>query len=660
MFFPTEMTEIELIVPAKDILAVTKVLSRYGIFHQTDSNYAGVASGSANTWQEQSASYAGLERRLQTLMQTLSVDEGTPPSADLEAMGDLDKLRADVGQAEDETKKVSEQLSSERKQLEQFESTLRQLEPVTDVDVDISGLRNSRYLFSMLGVLPAGNADRLQTSLAHVPHIFTILRADPAKPVVWLAGTQSNADVLERAARSAYLTPISLPEDYHGTPEKIIATLRSSIGSAQRKIEDLKSELARVADARKQTLRTLFWQAHTSRVLSDSIVRFGQLRHTYVATGWTPSLKVANLKTQIQQACPTVVWDARAAKREGHGNQHIPVSLQNPNFMAAFEMLVNTFARPRYEEIDPTIIITLTFPLLFGAMFGDAGQGVVLALLGLLLSSKAVKSLQGMASFGSLITACGVSATIFGLLYGSFFGFEEILPNHPFFGKFFWLSPLHNIMTVLPIAIGAGIVLTIIAFLFNLFNALRAQDMGRFLFDPNGLMGLVFFLSLLAMGGSLAGYIPVPASVFIALVVISAFVSVVFSHPLQHWMHGHGFALEGGIGMFALQSFFELLEKFIGTFSNTMSYVRVGAFAVAHGGLSSAVFILAAMSSGGHESGFGYWTTVVIGNIFITLFEGFIVGIQTMRLHYYEFFSKFFLGGGASYDPLGATTAQEN
>ena len=98
----------------------------------------------------------------------------------------------------------------------------------------------------------------------------------------------------------------------------------------------------------------------------------------------------------------------------------------------AFQMLVTTYARPRYEEIDPTILMTITFPLLFGAMFGDVGHGLLLLLLGWLLSSKRINALKGMASLGSIIVACGALAVGFGFLYGSLFGSEEFF--HELFG----------------------------------------------------------------------------------------------------------------------------------------------------------------------------------------------------------------------------------
>ena len=664
MFFPKEMTEIELIVPSKDLLAVTKVLSGYGVFHQTDSSYPGVASGSANTWQEQAALYATLERRIQLVMQALGVDEGQPPSSDFEAMVEVEKIRPLVEQLEEEVKKISDELTDQRKRLEQLESTLHQLEPVEDIDLDISSLRDSRYMFSVLGLIPSANVDRLQTSLARVPHVFLILRSDPGKPVVWLAGTKANADVLERAARSAYLDPLSLPSDYQGTPGKIIESIRNTIESTQRRIDELKATLARLADERRQQLRDLLWQAHTSRVLADAIVRFGQLRHTYVITGWVPADDLEELNRRLKQASREILIETLPTSRSGQ-NQNVPVALTNNRFLRPFQMLVNTYARPRYGEIDPTILIAFTFPILFGAMFGDIGQGLVLALLGWLMSSGRI--LKSMSSLGGLIAICGVSATLFGFLYGSIFGFEGHLVEEYLGFKLepLWISPIHEILPILIVAIDAGIILLTLGFLLSIFNLWRSRDWPHLVFGHNGIVGFVLYWSLLGLLGSSLGESPIspklavaagsslPSVVFTVLAIISG-VAIMFSEVFRNLMEGHRPLIEGGIGTYAIQAPMELFETVISFLSNTLSYVRVGAFAVAHGGLSLAIFSLA-----GTQPDLGFWITILIGNIFIVGFEGLIVGIQTMRLHYYEFLGKFFTGGGMRFEPLALTPAKE-
>ena len=664
MFFPKAMTEIELIVPSKDLLAVTKVLSRYGVFHQTDSNYPGVASGAASTWQEKTSAYVTLERRIEIVMQALSIDEGEPPSSEFDAIVEADDVRLTVEKIEEEVRQVSDQLSTERKRLEQLESILHQLEPVEDIDLDISTLRDSRYLFSMLGQIPNANIDRLQTSLARVPNVFLTLRSDSSKPVVWLAGTKANSDVLERAARSAYLDPLSMPEGYSGTPAKIIESLHKTIEETQRKLAELKETLARFAETHKQELRDLLWQVHTSRVLSDAIVRYGQLRHTYVITGWVPVDDLEILTQRLKQASKEILIETLPTMRYGH-NANVPVALLNNKYLKPFQMLVNMYARPSYGELDPTILLAVTFPLLYGAMFGDIGQGLVLAVFGWFIANKKIKALSGMASLGGIIMAVGAMATFFGFLYGSFFAFEGDLAKK-FLGlniQPLWLSPIHEILPVLSLSIDVGIVLLIVGFLIGIFNQWRAKNWAHLVFGHTGLIGLAFYISFLGILGSFLGRTPIAPRIAIAIAslpipiypIAAVFgIGVMFSGLFRNLMEGHRPLIEDNIGTYLFGSFMELFEVTISLLSNTLSYVRVGAFAVAHGGLSMAFFKIA-----GQELNLGFWITILIGNIFFVVIEALIVGIQTMRLSYYEFFSKFFTGGGMRFEPLTLTPLAE-
>ena len=665
MFFPEAMTEVELIVPSKDLLAVTKVLGKRRVFHQIDSTYLGLENLGPNTWQETAASFSTLERRIQVIMQNLNLEEQYSGVSDFDSIADVDPIQSAVDRIEADVKQTSDQLAAEKKTLEQLESQLHQLEPIADTNVDVGALRKSHYLHSVLGIIPAENVGRLETSLSRVPHAFFTLREDPKRPVVWLLGPRSNSDIIDRAVKSAYLNPLTLPEEFNGTPAEITESIRKAIETSKQKISELDRTLARLAETHKQELHKLLWDVHVSRMIADAIARFGQLRHTYVVVGWVPSADLEPLTQRLRQASKEILIEAIPMERAGQ-HSNVPVALRNPGLLAPFELLVNTYARPRYNEIDPTFLIFVTFPLLYGAMFGDVGHGLVLAALGWFLSRRS--------TLGGLLVACGLSGTIFGFLYGSIFGFEEILPHHPFFGQFFWLSPIHDVLDILRLAIGAGIVLLILAHLVNLYNAARAKDWGRFFFDSNGLAGLILYLSFLVLLGYVAsilftgdsfipqilttiGQIGIVVTIAQILFVVGLCLATIFSHPLQHWMETGHFEVEGGWGMFAIQSAAEVLEKFISMLSNTLSYVRVGAFAIVHAGFTGAVFVIARLL--GEEGSFAYWATVVLGNLFVIGLEGFIVTIQTMRLHYYEFFSKFFQGGGSPYEPLALATAQE-
>jgi V/A-type H+-transporting ATPase subunit I len=325
--------------------------------------------------------------------------------------------------------------------------------------------------------------------------------------------------------------------------------------------------------------------------------------------------------------------------------------LRNPGPLGAFQQLVTTYGRPQYSEVDPTLFVAITFPLLFGAMFGDVGHGLVLAVLGGLLISRRIERLRSAADLGLVVAVCGAVSILFGLLYGSVFGMENVLPP-------LWIRPMEHIMTILGIAVGAGVVLLTLGFLTGIFNAWLARDWGRMLFSPTGVAGLLLYWSLLALAGSLLlpGF-PLPPLAAGASALVAG-LSVMFSDLLSRLVRGQRPLVEESIGTYAVQMVFELFETLISLMSNSLSYVRVGAFAVAHAGLSAVIFILAEMVSPAH--GVGYWLVVAIGNLFIVGFEGMIVAIQTLRLEYYEFFSKFFEGGGARYTPLSTLGRTEN
>lgn len=664
MFFPKEMTEVELIIPSKDIVAVAKVLSGHGVFHQVDSTYLGLENLGASAWQEKAGNYSALERRIQTIMQTLGLPEEYPTKADAENMVELDSIRPAVDRIDEQVKGNSDQLSNEKKRLELLESQLRQLEPIAEVKVEVGSLNKSAYMHSILGVLPAANIGRLKTSIGRVPHVFFTLREDSQKPVVWLLGPKSNSDVLERAAKSAYLTPLSLPEDLSGTPEQITATLKKEIESSKKKIADLEANLSKLGGTHKTELQKLLWDAHISRVMADAIVRFGQLRHTYVVVGWVPSANLENLTTKLKNASKEVLIETHTPSRNDH-HSNIPVALNENKWLRPFKELLTTYGRPSYGEFDPTILLALSFPLLYGAMFGDIGQGLVMILAGFLAHNRI--ALKGLQSIGLLFVYCGISVVFFGFMYGSLFGFEghyvkdylgfELPP--------IWLSPIagENILSVLRVAIDVGIIILFLSYLISFFNNIRVKDWSHLLFGHTGVVAFLFFVCFLSLLGGFLGSTPIAPQValtisqlplpFNILTPIFA-IGLMFNGLFRNIAEGHKPYIEGGIAMFLVQSFMDLFEGVISMLSNTLSFVRVGAFAVAHGGLSLAIFALA-----GEEADLGFWITIVLGNIFIIGFEGLIVYIQTMRLHYYEILGKFFHGGGTRFEPLKLKPSQE-
>jgi len=650
MFRALAMSKVQLVIPEQIVIPVTEALAASGVFHPTLNRYFSPEDtpDHAGQWRDWVNAFTTLERRVMDVMEALSVDEGTPP-AETPHLIEPDEATLDVERLERETLTCVRELEDQKQHMAQLQRYVSQLQPISELNADMDTVRNLQYLFAMMGTIPIANLERLRSSLEHVPFKLVTLRRDEYLATVVLFGTKRDAEILTRAARSAYLNPLNLPGMYRGTPAEAIEALQTSIERTQERIDGLQADIDRLHEERIGHLQSLLWRVRASRTLSQTIAHYGRLRYTYLVEGWTPVVRIPLLREGINRVSNEVVIEV--APPQSRQEADTPVALEQVSPLRAFQSLVTTYSQPLYGELDPTPLMALTFPLIFGIMFGDVGHGALLLLAGILLASRVIKKLRGMASFGAVVIACGVTSMIFGFLYGSVFGNEELLTA-------LWVHPLEEIMNILIATIGIGTVLLSLGMIVNIANAALLKRWGHLLFGHNGLANLIFYWALLGLAWNalpemlgLEESFRLPESLVGVLPVIAviAALMVAFSEILENLVEGHRPLVKDSLGTYLVQLPVEIFEMLISLFSNTLSYVRMGAFAVAHGTLSLVIFIIADMAGAGTV---GYWVVVVLGNLFVVGFEGMIVAIQTLRLEYYEFFSKFFAGGGANYHPL--------
>ena len=323
-----------------------------------------------------------------------------------------------------------------------------------------------------------------------------------------------------------------------------------------------------------------------------------------------------------------------------------PTKLENPKLFKPFEMFIKMYGLPKSGEMDPTIFVGIMYSFIFGAMFGDVGQGLLLFIGGAILYFTKKMNLAG------IVSLAGIFSTFFGFMFGSVFGFEDIIEakwirpiNHmttlPFIGKL-------NTVFIVSIAFGMGIIL--ISMIFHIINGIRAKDTEATWFDANGVAGLIFYgaavtcIVLFMTGHSLPGGIVLAVMFGVPLLLIA------LKEPLTNKIKKKTEKMEQSKAMFVTQAFFELFETLLSYFSNTLSFIRIGAFAVSHASIMEVVLMLA-----GAESGHINWVVIVLGNLFVCGFEGLIVGIQVLRLVYYEMFSRFYKGSGREFKPYTGT-----
>jgi V/A-type H+-transporting ATPase subunit I len=301
-----------------------------------------------------------------------------------------------------------------------------------------------------------------------------------------------------------------------------------------------------------------------------------------------------------------------------------PLVLRNPWWARPFELFPRLVGMPGASGADPSVLLAFAVPLMFGYMFGDVGQGLVLAAVGWALRNR-MPTLR-------LLVPGGIAASGFGFVFGSVFCLETVV--HPL-----WLLPLEAPLTVLLVPLIAGAVLLTLGQLIGLLEAWWQQRVAHWAREdaPALLVYLGALLALLHPTGWLA----------IAVGAIWAAAGAIWAAAGATAVRQRGGVLRTRISA-ALAGIGELVEKTLQVLINTLSFARVGAFALAHSGLASAVVALA--EAAGH--GVGFWLVLVLGNLLILAIEGLIVSIQTTRLVLFEFFTRFFKPEGRAFRPL--------
>lgn len=371
-----------------------------------------------------------------------------------------------------------------------------------------------------------------------------------------------------------------------------------------------------------------------------------EINEKYLLSGFVKEDEVDHYKAIFKDLPSTIeVKDPSEVPELG-----CPTLLKNNWFAKPFEMFLGMYGVPKYTDFDPTGFMAFTYCLLFGIMFGDLGQGLVLFILGLVFEKKGQ-------IFG-IINRCGITSMIFGFLFGSVFGYEELLnPIHQsLFGvreKLFDVMAQSSTMLLLIGAVAIGAVLILTTQCMNIVNRFKHHQLGDAIFSQNGIAGLVFYggivfaiVATMLLGWNVLN--PVYLGIFIVLPVIS----FVMKEPLSNAVEHKTVKPEEGWGGYIAQSIFELIDVLLTFVTNSMSYLRVGGFVLSHAGMMLVVMTLVEMTG---KAGVA---VLIFGNIFVMVLEGLIVGIQTLRLEYYEMFSRYYDAGGVQFNALSAKVAE--
>ena len=431
-----------------------------------------------------------------------------------------------------------------------------------------------------------------------------------------------------------------LPEGYEGTPAAASTHLEEKIQSIKTEITSVDNKIIKTLEDRKddfllanQVLYKFNKVFDVRKYAAATRGNRADKKVFYIICGWLTEKDAAKLSKELENEPETFCLSEKDLSKV---LSTPPIKLKNNALFKPFEMFVEMYGLPNYKEFDPTILVGITYSILFGFMFGDVGQGLVFIVIGFLLSPKKKPS-----PYGEILKRIGVSSTIFGFLYGSIFGLEEVIPA-------LLVRPMENINQVLYTAIGFGVVLLLISFGMSMYNLGVEGKKDEMIFGNHGFAGLAFYIALLVgLLQTVLGSNVIPSIVLVVVSVI-ALGMILLRVPLYAMMNKEKPHYEEGKSSYYIEGGFNLIETILSFLSNTISFIRVGAFALNHVGLFLAFTTMANMVN---NKAIGIFI-MVLGNIIIIGLEGLIVLIQGLRLEYYELFGKYFKGDGRAFVPV--------
>ena len=503
-----------------------------------------------------------------------------------------------------------------------------------------SELAEGKFLKAYFGRLSNENYQRLTDSAEESPIAISELTSVNGNTWILVMTVPGYSESTKKLLEAVYFKEFSLKEiSEQLVGEDPLSLVKKRIANHERAIKGLAKAAKDMLREHRDRYELLFSQLYTMQRVYDVCKGRGEVSGMFVLSGWIPEDTLASIKKTVEEEAPLTTLMVESTKDITYSGIRVPTLLRNSPVFRAFQDIVAMYSLPSYGEIDPSPIVAISFILFFGFMFGDIGHGLMIYIASIFLVKRGVMK----RSFGQVMKSASISSMVFGALYGSIFGLENIIPA-------LWLSPMHDTNRLLIIAICLGVFMISLGLILNMIQQYRNRDFGRLLFDGQGLAGLFLYWTMAALA---AIYMTgteiseIAANIMwggIGLMMLLMVFRDVLARCLLHQKeHGESVVL----------NIFEIMHNLMSFVSNTASFVRLAAFALNHVGLSMAVIMLSEMVHSLPGGIVMKGIILLVGNIVIVCLEGLIVFIQTLRLEYYEFFGKFYKGGGSAFKPVG-------
>ena len=639
MLLTERMTKITILCLQKDLDMALDALNTFGSFH--------IEQSKISEHEDYHDIIEALEKTSISLEAIIKHLKIKVPSIVLFKYGEFEKTRFYV----DDWLRLAENINKEVLSIEnEVNGTLKSLK---EIDFKIAELQKKRRILEILSrfnidpkMIVKLRSIRVFIATAPVGHVFNISRALSDLPVVYyseeigrerafifVATTKKNAQTVEKIFETYDVESFPILEDIKQKPSEALLLILRQLKEQSIRKNSITKQIQKLSEKygnRLLSLREIIRNIENTLNAKEAILKTRRLAQI---VGYVPQASLHELEKYLEK-----FLDNRFIFFSNNQtiNEDPPTALRNPRFIKPFEMITKLYGLPNYDEADPTPIMAVTFPLIFGLMFGDLGHGLILFLGGLLFSF-VIKSPEEWRSFSRILAMCGFGAIIAGFLFGEAFG-RRIFPP-------VWMDPFENVLTFLIFSLIVGALQITSGFLLNMFNFVLKREyidaltvsLPRIVFYGMA----VYFLMNCGLDFNLWFSGPI-------FYIAATLVLLIFGKPVAILILRNGkFSQAFG------ERIFESSELILSLLSNTMSYSRILALLMAHWALLTATYAISSLVSVLPVIGNVIEMAMIVGgNILVIAFEGLIVFIHTLRLHFYEWFSKFYEGTGTAFQPF--------
>ncbi len=652
------MTSTSIICVKKDVESVLETLNTFGEFHIEPS-----AQDDADL-SEYNQNIQMVEQRLldvNGLINQLAQEKASPLSifkikqpVTVQVTTDnwrslLETTNQNILTLKQEMENLNTSLTSLQKKTADLTHLKDMLSAMHDLGVNLAAMEQLKLIHVEIASLPIKNYEAFETATAQIP--LDVHRCHVSHDVyfVCLAMPTKYQEEIEKILRTYHAEIFHMPEDLPHTVGDALKEVKNRLKENAEKQKELHSTLNKLGEENRHNLDS--WKENSQNILAllnaeKKILQSGRLA---TVKGFVPADKFQALDQTVHSMLDekVLVLPDDSLKAE---IKEPPTKIVHNRFIKPFEEITRLYGLPTYSEIDPTPFIAITFPIIFGLMFGDLGHGLVL-LIGGTIVGYLIKGNQGMKNVCWIMAACGIGASAAGLLFGEFFGME--LPWGPL-----WFSPFHpadNVFNFIIFSLFVGVAQIISGIVIEMANFAAKRNYADALLTSAPkiafYVGGVWLIAAyqLNFGAWLAGPILAPVIPFAIMVAGKPLYLMAAKPAVPHTSeHAEQDSLTGRL--------FEGGDFFTRLLSNTISYTRILALLMAHWALLLVVYEVAGLVNpvdapstiGAILAAF----IVVGGNVFVLALEGLIVFIHTLRLHFYEWFSKFYAGTGTEFSPF--------